>query len=190
MRRKRSITEVRDRTTRASRTARSARAAASGMKAKLADRRSYRYPGASRPDARRAVEHAPDGGPTGSRAAPRRDTTVTSSRTRMWSIWLWGRARGIGAPAHRAPPARQHRDHARTPEIAVAGDHRGPIGGRELRAQRVEMAQRARTSRASKTRARRRRRPACRPRRPCTPAPIADSPGRRRRCRSGSSARR
>src|SRR6186997_762525 len=38
IRRKRSITEVRDRTTRASRTARSARAAASGIRVKLADR--------------------------------------------------------------------------------------------------------------------------------------------------------
>ena len=112
IRRKRSRTEVRGRTTRACAT-RGARATGSGITAKLADRtRSTRVRGQAshaQPSANRTVVRRRR------RRAPRPTATAMSSRTRMWSIWLCGRCAGHVAPEHGAPPAGQHGHHARAP---------------------------------------------------------------------------
>ena len=42
--------------------------------------------------------------------------------------------RGIGAAEHRSLPTREESHDCRPPEVEVAGDHRGPTVGRQLRA--------------------------------------------------------
>ena len=67
-----------------------------------------------------------------------------AARTRMWSIWLWGRLRRPGAAAHRAPPARAGTCARRGPR-SCSRRRRSPgrPGGRELRGEPAELDRRA-----------------------------------------------
>ena len=137
IRRKRSRTEVRGRTTRACAT-RGARAAGSGITVKLADRtcstrfgaRPHTEPSANRSVVRRSRrEHL-----------ARQDGDVVAYED---VVDLAVRSVcGPRAPEHRATPSGQNGHDAGPPEVAVAGDDDRSLLRRQLRSQRSEVAKR------------------------------------------------
>src|SRR5438045_3009611 len=110
------MTEVRDRTTRASRAARSARAAESGMTAKLADR-AHVFGSRSVAHAQPSTDRTMVGRRRGEHLA--RHDLHAVAHEHVIDLTVRSR-RGIGTAAHRAPPMRKHRDNTGTPKIAVA----------------------------------------------------------------------
>ena len=171
IRRKRSRTEVRGRTTRAC-AARGARATGSGMTAKLADR----YPlylgrrPCSRGSGRLQAQASTDGpvvrGRLRENLAGEHVDVVAHEDVVDLAVRLVRRA-----TCARAPRAASPGSIATTPgpqKLQSPATTTWRPRRRELRPQRAEVAQRARTSRASTTCALRPRRPRCRARRSCT----------------------